>query len=50
MDKTNMKTFKVDYREKIRLKKEENERLKEEIQKQMEEAAKLEVLYIIFSY
>lgn len=39
-----MKKFKVDYRQEIKQKREDNERLREELQKQQEIDAKQEVL------
>lgn len=41
LEKENYKTFRFDYREKMQIKREENQRLKEEIAKQLEEEAKL---------
>lgn len=46
-DPSNVKTFKVDYRADIKKKKEDNERLKEELMKRMEEEAKQEVYFVI---
>lgn len=45
-DPSNYKTFRVDYRKDIRQKREDNEKLKEEIAKRMEEEAKQEVQQI----
>jgi hypothetical protein len=50
LDKENYKTFRIDYREKIKLKREENQRLKEEIAKQLEEEAKLAEVFIYLFY
>lgn len=44
LDPSNMKTFKLDYRQEIKQKREENEKLREELQKLQEIEAKQEVL------
>lgn len=48
LEKENFKTFRFDYREKMQIKREENQRLKEEIAKQLEEEAKLAEVYTFF--
>lgn len=47
-DPNNVKTFRVDYRAAIVKKREDNERMKEELIKRMEEEAKQEVFSFIF--